>query len=98
MLVSPKVNQEMKIADEMLRIDEKTGIAFEMMNETIQKRLPIPIQRLQVKVLCTFTWSGLVFRMIVMYCTKVSVSIKLSEIEGSYHKFDCSNTNDQSCA
>jgi hypothetical protein len=41
----------MKIADEMLRMDEKIGIAFEMMKETIQKTLPIPIQRLQVKAL-----------------------------------------------
>ena len=57
----------MKIADEMFRIDEKIGIAFEMTNETIQNRVPIPIQRLKVKALCTLTWSGLVLRIIVMY-------------------------------
>jgi hypothetical protein len=35
----------------MLRIDEKIGIALEMMNDTIQKRAPRPIQRVQVNVL-----------------------------------------------
>jgi len=62
----------MKIADEMLRIDEKMGIAFEMTKETIQKRAPRPIQRVHVRALCTLTASGFMLRMIVMYYIDVS--------------------------
>jgi len=62
----------MKMADEMLRMDEKMGIAFEMIKDTIQKRAPRPIQRAQVKALCTLTASGFMLRMIVMYYIDVS--------------------------
>jgi hypothetical protein len=56
----------MNIAALMFKIELKMGIAFETTNVTIQKQDPIPTHRAQVKVLCTFTWSGLVLRMIVI--------------------------------
>jgi len=62
----------MKMADEMLRMDENMGIALEMTKETIQKRAPRPIQRDQVKALCTLTASGFMLRMRVMYYIDIS--------------------------
>lgn len=57
----------MKIAALMFKIELKMGIALEMTKEQIQNIEPIAIQSAQVNVLCTLTWSGRKFRMIVMY-------------------------------
>ena len=65
------------MADEMLRMEEKMGIALEMTKETIQKRAPSPTQRVQVKALCTLTASGFMLRMIVMYYIYVSFLLPL---------------------
>ncbi len=73
MLVSPNVNHEIKMADEILRIDEKIGIALEMTKDTIQNKAPRPIHRVQVNVLWTFTCSGFAARIIVMYYVDVNL-------------------------
>jgi hypothetical protein len=65
--VRPNVNHEMKIAALMLSTELKMGMAFDTMNVTIQKDVPMPIHRAHVNVLWTFTSWGLIWRIMVTY-------------------------------
>ena len=76
MLVRPKVNHDTKMADEILRMDEKIGTALEMTKDTAQKSVPMPIQSIHVKVLCTLTCSGFAMRIMVIYCVRISFVIQ----------------------